>query len=167
MTEFAHANRHKPARRWWLVGTVMAAAFVFANAGAGAEPGAIPSAGAEPGAPEAARPAAVEAPAVEAAGGGVRDIATLEGRLRDTGAIGFFTKLQLKSEVDDLLAAMRGYHEGDGEETIDALKERFNLLLLKVLSLLQDEDPPLSRDISCARGRLWRILADPVMFRDL
>ena len=41
------------------------------------------------------------------------------------------------------------------------------LLLLKVLSLLQDSDPVLARDVSSSREALWSILTDPDQFRDL
>lgn len=47
------------------------------------------------------------------------------------------------------------------------LHERYNLLFLKVLSLLQDDDPPLFRDIAASREAIWDLLADPVEFKTL
>ncbi len=95
------------------------------------------------------------------------DLASLEKRLRETKAIGVFTKLSLKNQVDDLLAQFRAFHQGPGGVTLTELRERYNLLLLKVLSLLQDSDPLLARDISASREALWSLLADPVKFATL
>lgn len=95
------------------------------------------------------------------------DLAALEKRLRETNAIGFFTKLSLKNQVDDLLAQFRAFHEARSGGTLAQLRERYDLLLLKVLSLLQDSDQLLARDISASREVLWSLLADPVKFRNL
>ena len=104
-----------------------------------------------------------EAPAVELAQPTL-DLEALEGRLRDTGAIGFFTKLELKGQIDDLLEDFRGFHNARSELSLDALRARFNLLMLKVLSLLQDDDPELSAEIALARPGLWTVLSDPAKF---
>ncbi|MEE8516137.1 MAG: hypothetical protein V3T02_05800, partial [Alphaproteobacteria bacterium] len=71
------------------------------------------------------------------------DMASLEKKLRATPAIGFFTKLELKGQVDDLIEHFRAYHDQDGSLTLGGLRQRVNLLLLKVLTLLQDSDPGL------------------------
>jgi hypothetical protein len=92
------------------------------------------------------------------------DLTSLERRLRDTKAIGVFTKLSLKNQVDDLLQQVKLFHRGQGRLTLAELKERFNLLLLKVLSLLQAGDPPLARDVAASRDALWGVLEDPVKF---
>jgi hypothetical protein len=39
--------------------------------------------------------------------------------------------------------------------------------MMKVLSLLQDSDPPLARDIVTSREAIWGLLADPVKFSTL
>lgn len=95
------------------------------------------------------------------------DLTSLEKRLRDTTAIGVFTKLALKNEVDDLLARFRAFHAGRGGTTLATLRENFDLLVLKVISLLQDKDPPLARDISTSCEALWNLLADPAKFKTL
>jgi hypothetical protein len=94
------------------------------------------------------------------------DLAALEKRLRDTGAIGVFTKLALKNEVDDLLERFRAFHAGRGG-VLAGLRESYDLLVLKVVSLLQDKDSPLARDIFTSREALWNLLADPVRFKTL
>ena len=38
------------------------------------------------------------------------------------------------------------------------------MLFLKLLSLLQDGDPPLAKDIDRSRSAIWDILADPRKF---
>lgn len=91
------------------------------------------------------------------------DLAALKERLRETKAIGVFTKLALKNQVDDLLAQFRA-HYASGQNTLAALRQQYDMLVLKVLALLQDSDPPLARTIAGSREAIWGILADPVKF---
>jgi hypothetical protein len=95
------------------------------------------------------------------------DLTTLEQRLRDTKAIGVFTKLSLKNQVDDLLAEFREFHQKRDQTMLASLRQAFDLLVLKVLSLLQDGDPTLARDVSSSREALWNILTDPNKFQNL
>jgi hypothetical protein len=92
------------------------------------------------------------------------DLAALERQLRETDAIGLFTKLALKGDIDDLLDRFRQFHRGRGDSALSELHERFNLLVMKVLSLLQDDDPSLAREIATSREALWHRLADPGSF---
>ena len=95
------------------------------------------------------------------------DLASLEQRLRDTKAIGVFTKLSLKNQVDDLLSQFRTFHEGGAGAALTDLRERYNLLLLKVLSLLQGSDPMLAQAIAGSREAIWGVLVDPAKFAKL
>ena len=95
------------------------------------------------------------------------DLAGLEQRLRDTHAIGVFTKLSLKNQVDDLLGAFRAYHGGQAQPPLAELRQRYDLLLLKVLTLLQDGDPPLASAISASREAIWALLADRDKFQKI
>jgi hypothetical protein len=95
------------------------------------------------------------------------DLAALEQRLRDTRAIGVFTKLSLKNQVDDLLGEFREFHQSGDQTRLAKLRETFDLLILKVLSLLQDRDPALAREVSSSREALWNILIDPDTFKTL
>lgn len=95
------------------------------------------------------------------------DMEKLETRLRKTKAIGLFTKLELKSQVDELLEEVQDYHEAKSKLSLDQLEERFNLLVMKLMILLQDDDPQLHREIARARPVLWTTLADPVQFSTL
>jgi hypothetical protein len=92
------------------------------------------------------------------------DLAGLEQRLRDTHAIGVFTKLSLKNQVDDLLDQFRGFYEGQIKVPLAALRQRYELLLLEVVTLLQDADKQLASAITSSREAIWGILADPKTF---
>jgi hypothetical protein len=94
------------------------------------------------------------------------DLAALEKRLRETRAIGVMTKLSLKNQVDDLLDKFRAYYKRQAKTTLTELRRPYDMLLLKVLSLLQDSDPPLARDIVASREAIWGILADPQKFNE-
>lgn len=95
------------------------------------------------------------------------DIKELVARLRATNAIGFFTKLALKNQIDDLLGKFRRFHAGTCDTSLNTLREEFNLLLMKVLSLLQDHDPDLFRTLAGGREILWTKLTDPTAFAEL
>ena len=122
------------------------------------EPSKSPPAKTTP-APSPAKPAPApaKAPAVAAA---PLDLRTLEQRLKDTAAIGVLTKLSLKNQVDDLVARFKTYHAGARPPTLTELKPSFDLLLMKVLSLLQDKDSALARDINASRDAIWGVLTD-------
>lgn len=92
------------------------------------------------------------------------DLAGLEQRLRDTKAIGVFTKLAVKNDVDDLLDRFRAVHEGSSPTPLAELRQPFNLLILKILALLQDGDPGLARAIAASRDAIWGVLADKSKF---
>jgi hypothetical protein len=114
--------------------------------------------------PVAAPPIAappIAAPPVAAQAAPTLDLASLEQRLRDTKAIGVFTKLSLKNQVDDLLGDFRALYKRAKPPPGPEFRQRYDLLLLKVLSLLQDGDPPLAAAISSSKEAIWNILADP------
>ncbi|MFT5768369.1 MAG: hypothetical protein ACI9H8_000326 [Lysobacterales bacterium] len=92
------------------------------------------------------------------------DMETLETGLRKTKAIGLFTKLELKSQVEDLLDELEDYHNAKSTYSLVQLEEHFNLLVMKLMILLQDDDPQLHRQIVQARPALWTTLADPTQF---
>lgn len=94
------------------------------------------------------------------------DLAELENRLRDTEAIGLFSKISLKAQVDDLIDEFSAFHEGSGED-IESLRHRYGQLLSETLALLETGDPELRHDISQSRAVLWATLIDPVKFDGL
>ena len=112
----------------------------------------------------AATPAAAALPLPKAAIPPPLDLKGLEQRLRDTGAIGLFTKLYLKNQVDDLLAQFKTFHQGQSEVTLGQLRQKYELLLMKVVTLLQDGDPALASAVSSSREAIWAVLTDPQKF---
>ena len=92
------------------------------------------------------------------------DLASLETRLKETKAIGLMTKIALKNQVDDLLNQFRAFYAGKLQTTLAELRRPYDLLVLKVLSLLQDSDPTLAAAIVASREALWGILSDRAKF---
>jgi hypothetical protein len=117
-----------------------------------------------PASPTPAQPPAAAAAAPELPAAPTLDLDGLEQRLRDTHAIGVFTKLSLKNQVDDLLNQLRGFHEGHVNVPLTELRQRYEQLLLKVVTLLQDADEPLAKAVASSREAIWGILADPKSF---
>ena len=92
------------------------------------------------------------------------DVKALESRLKDTRAIGLFTKIALKNQVDDLLGQFRDFYLGRNQTSLPELRRRYDQLVLKVLALLQDSDAPLAHEIVASRESLWSLLADRATF---
>jgi len=107
------------------------------------------------------------APPKQAAAAPTLDLDGLEARLKQTKAIGLMTKLSLRNKVDDLLAQFRQHHAGKPMPTVAELRRSYDLLMMKVLSLLQDHDQQLASDILSSRERIWGMLADPKSFAAL
>jgi hypothetical protein len=118
--------------------------------------------------PAAAPPPASASPApAQTTSAPPLDLTSLKQRLRDTSAIGVFTKLALKNQVDDLLDKFRGFYRGQVKITLPELRQSYELLVQKVLALLQDSDPPLAKEITASREAIWGLLADPQKFATL
>ncbi len=92
------------------------------------------------------------------------DVAALKARLRNTNAIGVFTKLALKNQMDDLLKQFRAHYQSGQKSSVTSLRQPYDMLVLKVLALVQDGDPSLARTILGSREAIWSILADPEKF---
>jgi len=142
-----------------------------------AAPAAVPSAAdqapAQPAAQSAApqakapvAPAAKAAPVAKAAAPPL-DLKALENELKATKAIGVMTKLSLKNQVDDLLSQFRAFYQGKLKTTLAELRRPFDLLVLKLLALLQDSDPTLAAAIVASREAIWGILSDRTKFASL
>ena len=95
------------------------------------------------------------------------DLAKLRQELKDTKAIGLLSKLTLKNQMDDLLNRFRGYHQGYKKLSMTELRRSYDLLVMKLLSLVQDKDQKLATDITSSREAIWGLLSDPVKFASL
>jgi hypothetical protein len=117
----------------------------------------------------AATPAAAPAPVAPArpAAPPALDLASLEQRLRETRAIGVFTKLSIKNQVDDLLNRFRALYKGEAKTPLPTLRQQYEMLFMKVLTVVQDGDPPLANAIASSREAIWGILSDPRKFAQI
>jgi len=91
------------------------------------------------------------------------DLDALKARLRATKAIGVFTKLSLKNKVDDLMKQFTEHYQGK-KPPLAELRLSYDLLMMKVLSLLQDSDQALATQVVSSREAIWALLADEKKF---
>jgi hypothetical protein len=95
------------------------------------------------------------------------DLTALKEKLKATKAIGVFTKISLKNQVDDLMKQLSDHYQGKGKTTMPELRRAYDLLLMKVLSLLQDSDQKLASEVVSSREAIWGLLSDPKKFATL
>jgi hypothetical protein len=95
------------------------------------------------------------------------DLDALKAQLRATKAIGVFTKISLKNKVDDLMNQFRDHYRGNTKPTMAELRQSYDLLMMKVLSLLQDGDQKLASAVVASREAIWALLADEKKFAAL
>jgi hypothetical protein len=74
---------------------------------------------------------------------------------------------RIDERVDAVHDRMREGAQGKGGTNLAALRQSYDLLIMKVLSLLQDSDAALARDIVTSREGIWSLLADPAKFATL
>jgi len=106
-------------------------------------------------------------PPRQAAAAPTLDLVALKDQLKQTKAIGLMTKLSLKNQVDDLLDEFRKHYAGKPTPTMSELRRSYDMLMMKVLSLIQDHDQKLASDIVSSRERIWGMLANPKTFATL
>ena len=95
------------------------------------------------------------------------DLVALEKKLKATKAIGVFSKIALKNQVDDLMKKFRDHYKGKDKTTMADLRQNYDLLMMKVLTMVQDNDKNLAAAIVSSRAAIWDLLADPVKFAAL
>jgi hypothetical protein len=113
-------------------------------------------------APPAAAPSVAAPPAPVASP--TLDLNALKEQLKETKAIGVFTKISLKNQVDDLMKQFREYYQGKTKLSLQQLRQSYDLLMMKVLSLLQDTDKKLASAIVSSREAIWGLLSDQKKF---
>jgi hypothetical protein len=92
------------------------------------------------------------------------DLDDLRARLKDTAAIGFMAKIELRNQVDALVDRFRTHHAGGAPSALDALRQSFNALMQKVLALIREGDPVLAALLASSREAIWDVLEDPAKF---
>ena len=118
--------------------------------------------------PAAAEPIKIAPPPPAArVGEPTLDVTDLKTRLRETHAIGMFTKLALKNQMDDLVDRFRAIYQSGQRAGVAALRQPFDALVVKVLTQLRPGDPTLARSIESSREALWGILSDPEKFKSV
>jgi len=95
------------------------------------------------------------------------DLPALEQQLKSTKAIGILSKIALKNQVDDLMSKFREHYKGKTPPTMTDLRSAYDLLIMKVLSMVQDRDQKLAASIISSRAAIWDLLADPKKFATL
>lgn len=88
------------------------------------------------------------------------DLQILADMLADTKAIGMFTKLSLKKDIEKMLSRLSKYHDGKSKFTLEQIEEQYNLLLMKIAIHLQDNDLTLHRHLCNAWLVIWEDLRD-------
>jgi len=84
----------------------------------------------------------------------------LKERLKDTDAIGFFTKLAIRNDIVDLMGKIKQYRKKSMlKAKMKEIRASFDGLLLKIIALLE-EDPNLSRDLYVGRESIWESLLE-------
>ncbi len=88
------------------------------------------------------------------------DFNVLKERLKNTDAIGFFTKLAIRSDIVDLMDKIKTYRkQAVLKAKMKEIRRSFDGLLLKIIALLKD-DPQLSRDLYVGRETIWESLLE-------
>ena len=88
------------------------------------------------------------------------DVDRLEKRLKDSDAIGFFTKIAIRNDIVDLVDQINHYRKKSLlNEKMAELRSSFDGLLLKIVALLED-DPSLSHDLYVSRESIWKSLLE-------
>jgi hypothetical protein len=95
------------------------------------------------------------------------DLSMLTIALTNTKAVGVFTKLRLKKDINKLLARFDDWHNGKSKFTLDQLEEQYNLLLMKIAALIHDKDLALHQKLCNAWAEIWLDLKDPEKFSQM
>jgi len=84
----------------------------------------------------------------------------LKERLKNTDAIGFFTKLAIRNDIVDLMDNIKRYRKHAMlKAKMTEIRRSFDGLLLKIIALLEG-DPKLSRDLYVGRETIWESLLE-------
>ena len=88
------------------------------------------------------------------------DFESLEKQVRETNAVGVVTKLKLSNDINKLLADLKAFHAGKSPLTLEQHREQYDLLYMKIVTLVQDKDPKLFNQLCNAWDPIWVELQD-------
>ena len=94
------------------------------------------------------------------------DLQILGDMLADTRAIGLFTKLSLKNDIEKVLRRLNRFHDGKSKFTLEQIEEQYDLLLMKIAIHLQDNDLALHHHLCNAWLVIWEDLRDYDRFHE-
>lgn len=94
------------------------------------------------------------------------DLDMLAEGLKDSGAVGMFEKLRLKSAIDELIGRFKAFHRGATQYTLAELQEQYDLLMMRIAAALQDKDVMLHGQLCNAWEPLWSDLQDRGRFKE-
>ena len=81
-------------------------------------------------------------------------------RLKETDALGVFTKLALKGDVEEIIEMAHEYKSLTALPELQSVREQFDGLVLKTITLLNDKDPDLAADMYQARDLVWQSILE-------
>jgi len=90
--------------------------------------------------------------------GEVADLDTLQGQLKSTKAVGNMTKLKLRGEINTVLARINAFYAGKSKFSLDQISEQFDLLYMKIVSIVADKDADLHRQLCNSWDSVWESL---------
>ncbi|MDH3692248.1 MAG: hypothetical protein OEU36_22670 [Gammaproteobacteria bacterium] len=81
-------------------------------------------------------------------------------RIKQTKAIGFLTKLALKGDVEQIIRQVTEYSGQRADQELLQVRQQFEGLVLKAITLLGEKDPGLAQDIYKARHFVWQSMLE-------
>ena len=88
------------------------------------------------------------------------DFESLEKQVRQTKAIVTIAKLKLSNDINKLLADLKAFHAGKSPLTLEQQREQYDLLYMKIVTLVQENDPKLYNQLCNAWDPIWAELQD-------
>jgi len=95
------------------------------------------------------------------------DYSALVDGISKSKQLGLMTKLSIRKDANGFLKSMGAFHDGKSDLTLDQLHEQYDVMVTKLLVLVQDKDQALAADINDARDDLWATLSDAEKFAKL
>lgn len=96
--------------------------------------------------------------------GGI-SVAAMQKMLRRAEGIGLWTKIKLERRLNQFTEEFYWYHKGTNRKSLGQMRQRFLALHSRVVTLLQQRNPGMSKQFSDARDALWFAYRNPSAFK--